>query len=163
MDSELELLRETIEFLPEAVAIFDGQDRFVHWNRKYAEFYAWGAHLLVRGRRFEDYLRELLKLKQSPGAEGREEEWLAARMARHRLPFSSHEHEIAGGRWVKVEERRLDSGGTIGIRVDITELKQRELRLAYLAQLDVLTGLANRTLLRERIDEAMALAGTGAT
>ena len=158
MESELELLRETIEFLPEAVAIFDSRDRFVHWNRKYAEFYAWGSHLLERGRLFEEYLRELLKLKQSPGAEGREEEWLATRMARHRLPFSCHEHEIAGGRWVRVEERRLESGGTIGIRIDITELKRRELRLAYLAQHDVLTGLANRSLLRERIDAAMVLA-----
>ncbi len=158
METELALLRETIEFLPEAVAIFDSQDRFIHWNRKYAEFYAWGAHLLVRGRSFEDYLRELLELKQSPGADGREEEWLATRMARHRLPFSCHEHEIAGGRWVRVEERRLESGGTIGIRIDITELKQRELRLAYLAQHDELTGLGNRTLLRERIDEATTLA-----
>ena len=43
----------------------------------------------------------------------------------------------------------------LGISEDITERKQAEERLSYLAYYDVLTGLPNRTLLLERLRQAM--------
>jgi diguanylate cyclase (GGDEF)-like protein/PAS domain S-box-containing protein len=51
---------------------------------------------------------------------------LAARLARHASPESSHEQQVDSGHWVRVHERRTADGGSIGIRFDITELKQRE-------------------------------------
>ncbi|MBL8839551.1 MAG: PAS-domain containing protein, partial [Alphaproteobacteria bacterium] len=35
--------------------------------------------------------------------------------------------QLADGRWVRVEERRTDDGGTVSMRMDITDLKQREI------------------------------------
>jgi diguanylate cyclase (GGDEF)-like protein/PAS domain S-box-containing protein len=40
--------------------------------------------------------------------------------------------------------------------VDVTERKQAEARIAYMAQHDALTGLPNRVLFRERLDAALA-------
>jgi diguanylate cyclase (GGDEF)-like protein/PAS domain S-box-containing protein len=48
--------------------------------------------------------------------------------------------------------------GYIGISRDITERKQAEERLAQLAQYDTLTGLPNRNLFRDRLEQAMARA-----
>src|SRR2546430_994681 len=42
------------------------------------------------------------------------------------LPQSSHEQQLPGDRWVRIEERRTSDGGSIGIRVDITDLKRSE-------------------------------------
>src|SRR5262249_38696297 len=39
---------------------------------------------------------------------------------------STHEQQLPGDRWVRIEERRTADGGSIGIRVDITDLKRRE-------------------------------------
>ncbi|MEO5373180.1 MAG: EAL domain-containing protein [Alphaproteobacteria bacterium] len=52
---------------------------------------------------------------------------------------------------MRLGERRL----FIGVVRDITERKQNEQRLRFLASRDPLTGLANRALFRERLDEAI--------
>lgn len=46
----------------------------------------------------------------------------------------------------------------VGILNDVTERKEAEARLAYLAHHDPLTGLPNRSLFDERLDQAMARA-----
>lgn len=119
-------LAEAFEVVPEGLALFDADDRYVMWNRRYAEIYRQSEDLIAVGARFEDVLRAGLARGQYPEAEGHEEEWLDARLARHRQPSSMHEQLVAGGRWLRIEERRTASGGSIGVRVDITELKRRE-------------------------------------
>ncbi|MFL5049864.1 MAG: EAL domain-containing protein [Xanthobacteraceae bacterium] len=118
-------LLEAFEAVPEALVLFDAEDRYVLWNRRYGEMYP-HHHGIRKGMRFEDSLRLGVSHGQHPEAKGREEEWLAKRMALHGQEHSSHEQQLADGRWIRVEERRTQDGGSIGIRVDITELKQRE-------------------------------------
>ncbi len=48
--------------------------------------------------------------------------------------------------------------GTMGISRDITEHKQAEARIRYMALHDALTGLPNRNLLQDRLSQAIALA-----
>ena len=61
-----------------------------------------------------------------PEAVGREEEWIAERLAKLYQPGERHEQTLADGRVILIEERLTEDGGIIGLRVDITELKQRE-------------------------------------
>ncbi|SFQ28313.1 PAS domain S-box-containing protein/diguanylate cyclase (GGDEF) domain-containing protein [Bradyrhizobium sp. Ghvi] len=119
-------LTEALDVVPEGLAVFDKDDRLVLWNRQYAEFYAASGEALAIGTPFESILRVGLFQGQYPEAMGQEEEWLAERMARHALPRHSHEQRLAGDRWVRVEERRTVDGGSIGVRIDITDLKRRE-------------------------------------
>jgi diguanylate cyclase (GGDEF)-like protein/PAS domain S-box-containing protein len=51
---------------------------------------------------------------------------LRERLARHALPQSTQEQQLDGDRWVRIEERRTADGGSIGVRIDITDLKRRE-------------------------------------
>ncbi|HEY4773819.1 MAG TPA: PAS domain S-box protein, partial [Xanthobacteraceae bacterium] len=118
-------LLEAFAAVPEGLVLFDAENRYVLWNRKYAEVYAETAHLLKVGAKFEDVLRAGVAAGLYEEAAGREDAWIAERLARHRQPHSVHEKR-RGDRWLRVEERRTSDGGSIGIRVDITELKQRE-------------------------------------
>ena len=61
-----------------------------------------------------------------PDALGREEEWLTERLGRNARSSNNEEQKLASGRWVRIEERRTADGGSIGARIDITELKKRE-------------------------------------
>src|SRR5258708_3902465 len=119
-------LIDALDVVPEGLVILDADDRYVLWNRRYAEAYAESLEAITRGVSFEETLRFGLARGQYPDAKGREEQWLRERLARHAQPQSTHEQQLTGDRWVRIEERRTADGGSIGIRVDITDLKRRE-------------------------------------
>ncbi|MBX5000817.1 PAS domain-containing protein [Rhizobium lentis] len=119
-------LLAAFEVVPEGLVLFDAEDRFVLWNRRYEQLYAESGDMLEKGMRFEDRLRAGLERGQYPEAVGREEEWLAERLAHHAEPSSKHEQRLPGNRWLRIEERRISDGGSVGIRVDITDLKMQE-------------------------------------
>ena len=78
--------------------------------------------------RFEDILRAHVKARREPTAIGREEEWIANRLAQHRDPKGSFERFI-NGRWYRFSDRPTTEGGIVTIFAQIDELKQREDRL----------------------------------
>ena len=121
-----ERLREALEAVPVGLVFFDADDRYVLWNSRYLELYPHLSEPPTVGERFDERLRALIKKGCFPQAEGREEEWLAYRLALHRDFQSCHEQLLPGNRWLRIEERRTSDGGSIGIRVDITESKRRE-------------------------------------
>ncbi|MDR3467249.1 MAG: EAL domain-containing protein [Xanthobacteraceae bacterium] len=122
-----ERLREAIELLPEAMVFLDAEGRYILWNKKYAEFYRRSADLFAPGVRLEDTLRVGVARGDYVEAVGREEEWIAERLGQLRQPDGGrHEQWLADGRCILIEERQTSDGGVIGLRVDITEMKQRE-------------------------------------
>jgi diguanylate cyclase (GGDEF)-like protein/PAS domain S-box-containing protein len=119
-------LIDALDVVPEGLVILDSDDRFVLWNRRYAEAYAESSDVIAPGVSFEESLRAGLARGQYPEAIGCEEQWLRERLVRHAQPQSTHEQQLPGDRWIRIEERRTAEGGSIGIRVDITDLKRRE-------------------------------------
>jgi diguanylate cyclase (GGDEF)-like protein len=62
--------------------------------------------------------------------------------------------ELADGRTVSIARHTMPDGGWLTIHEDITERARNEKRIAFLAQHDLLTGLANRALFAQKLDEA---------
>jgi diguanylate cyclase (GGDEF)-like protein/PAS domain S-box-containing protein len=119
-------LVEALDVIPEGLVVFDAEDRYVLWNRRYAEIYQGSQDALVPGATFEEVVRVGLARGQYPDAIGREDDWLRERLALHAEPQHTHEQPLTDDRWVRIEERRTADGGRIGLRVDITDLKRRE-------------------------------------
>jgi diguanylate cyclase (GGDEF)-like protein/PAS domain S-box-containing protein len=82
--------------------------------------------LFKPGAKLADTIRIGVERGDYPEAIGREEEWIAGRLAKLTQPGERHEQKLADGRVILIEERLTEDGGVIGLRVDITELKQRE-------------------------------------
>ncbi len=116
-------LVEAIESISEGFVIYDKDDRFVMCNEGYRRLYFENAAMMVPGVRYEDIMRSALAAGRYPEAKGREDEWLAEWMRKHRELGTSVESQLKNGRWVLTSERRMPSGGTAGLRVDITALK----------------------------------------
>ena len=125
-------LREAIDALPEGIVFLDREGRYVLWNRRYAEIYHRSADLFEPGRKMEDTLRIGVARGDYPDAVGREDAWIAERLALLKNPGVRHEQRVSDGRWIMIEERATSDGGVIGLRVDITEMKEQAqaLRLA---------------------------------
>lgn len=119
-------LRYVIEMLPQAVCVFDAQDRYVLWNEKYAALYADIADHLRPGIPFEDILRISLNSGGIQEIVQDHEIWLRERMEKFRRPISQDEQRMRDGRWLRYDDRRTPDGGAIGMRIDITDLKHRE-------------------------------------
>ena len=119
-------LRDAIDILPEGIVFLDKEARYILWNQKYADIYKRSADLFHTGAKLEDTLRVGVARGDYPEAIGREEEWLADRLAKLHATHSRHEQTLSNGRCILIEERQTRDGGIIGLRVDITELKQRE-------------------------------------
>jgi diguanylate cyclase (GGDEF)-like protein/PAS domain S-box-containing protein len=116
-------LRMAIDALPEGIVFLDKEGRYIMWNQRYAEIYSGSADLFAVGVRLEDTLRVGVARGHYPEAVGREEQWLAERLSLLANPGLRHEQQLADGRWIMIEERRTPDGGSIGLRVDITELR----------------------------------------
>ena len=121
-----ERLREAIDLLPQGIVFLDDEGRYILWNKKYAEIYNRSADLFEHGARLADTIRIGVERGDYPEAVGREDEWIAERLAKLSQPGERHEQKLADGRVILIEERKTEAGGVIGLRVDITELKQRE-------------------------------------
>jgi diguanylate cyclase (GGDEF)-like protein/PAS domain S-box-containing protein len=121
-----ERLVGAIDILPEGIVFLDAEGRYILWNKKYAEIYSRSADLFKAGGKLEDTLRAGVQRGDYPEAIGREEEWIGERLAWLDQPGERHEQKLADGRVVLIDERMTEDGSIIGLRVDITELKQRE-------------------------------------
>ncbi|PQZ83220.1 MULTISPECIES: ATP-binding protein [unclassified Brevundimonas] len=127
--SALGQLREAIEAMPDGLGFYDADDRLAIWNQRYAEVNPEVAAALKVGVTFREILETGLRADIYPCAKGREQAWIAERMANRRRPQGAMEQNV-GGRWLRVQDRRTAEKGTVTVCSDITDLKRDAQALA---------------------------------
>ena len=142
-----------INTLSDGFVLYDSDDRMVICNETYRTFYPESAPAMTPGALFEDILKHGLENGQYADGVGREDAWLRERMHQHNTMTGAIEQKLANGRWLRIVERQTPDGGRVGLRVDITQLKEQGHALRRLAITDELTGLRNRRNLLEDISQ----------
>lgn len=129
-DAAQRRLADAIESISEGFALWNADDRLVLCNSRFREFYSPVAERIVPGITYEDLTRLALREGLHADALGREEDWLKEQLAFHRDSAPPHEMHLNSGLWLRVSDHGTADGGIVGIRADITELKERERAVA---------------------------------
>lgn len=145
------LLTTALEALPDGFVLYDSDDKLVICNERYREIYNQSACVMRKGATFRDILQYGLDHQQYTDGIGREKEWLAERMAAHQNADTTVEQRLTSGQWLRIVERSTTDGARVGLRIDITELKNNQEQLEIAVRTDQMTGLMNRRGLTERL------------
>lgn len=134
--------------------MFDNDKRLVICNQRFADIYGLPEDLTRPGTPLLDILKRRIETNNFGGTPG---DYISGRLAltaAHRERIELVEHK--DGKVVQIHYRPLPWGGWVATHEDVTERRQSEQRIAYLASHDALTGLPNRVLFREKLDAAIA-------
>jgi diguanylate cyclase (GGDEF)-like protein len=154
-----EHLYAALHGMPQGLIMLDEQQRLIVCNAQYAAMYDLPAGLVQPGTP----LRSILEHRNANGMVSA----AAQSFVEDKLAWAAQssattlEEELQDGRNITLIKAPLSTGGAVMIHLDVTEKRNSEKQIAFLAHHDALTGLANRVQLREHIEQALALVARG--
>ena len=145
--------------MPHGLCMFDADRRLILCNVSYAKLYALPPELTIAGTRLQDILDYRGAHGSAPLEMTTYFDLLSEAAAAGGL--RSERVALQDGRTVRITHNPMSGGRYVAVHEDITEAVRAEQRIRYLGSHDALTGLPNRTLLLDRIGEALARARRG--
>jgi len=152
---QLELRDLALNRVQQGICVFDRQLRLLLFNRRYAEMYDLAPSQLRVGMS----LREVVDLRYAAGTgpEMTPEQYAAWRgRIRTADRVSNTEVTLRNGRVHVIHHEPIADGGYVASFEDVTEQRQAEARVRHMAHHDALTGLPNRILFTERLEQTVA-------
>ena len=121
-----------IQALDDGFVLYDKDDKFILCNDKHKEDLRELSQLFKPGTKFETILRQRVPFEgfdQSGDQTSSDlDAFIAERLETHRNGTTDVEQQLKNGRWVRIRERRTADGGYVGFRIDITALKEAQLK-----------------------------------
>jgi diguanylate cyclase (GGDEF)-like protein len=137
------------------VCFFSGDQKLIVSNQKYSDIY----NLPPEATRPGTSMVEVLNYLFASGSFLRVEhdEFVSSRVAMVATGERQQSVvELMNGRTVLVTHQPMPHGGWISTHEDITERREADRNIRFLAHHDALTGLSNRALFVEKLDDAVA-------
>jgi diguanylate cyclase (GGDEF)-like protein/PAS domain S-box-containing protein len=138
----------------QGLAMYDSQQRLVMCNKHYTELYALPPGLTNPGTTLRAILEHRIARGEYVGKTA--DELLRERIDRVAgQKMAQYVNELNDGRHIAVSIQPMADGGTVTTHHDITEQRRSEAKIAHMALHDTLTGLPNRVLLNDRLEDAL--------
>ena len=146
--------------ITQGICLFDTDKRLLVWNRRYAEVYSLPPKAISVGCSPEEIIGYRFAAGSTP--EMSVSDYLACgKLLSAEKQSSSTVETLRNGRIVAIRYQPVRSGGWVETHEDITVRQQAEESIAFMARHDALTRLPNRVLFRERMEQAIVMAGRG--
>jgi diguanylate cyclase (GGDEF)-like protein len=140
--------------MPHGLCMFDSKRRVVVSNGKLKQQTGLAADLNLKGMSARGLVDSIVAagLLSEPGAQSMIDHLEARLSGQDDATFGS---DLSNGRMLEFTVQPMESGGMVVLVEDVTERKIAEARINHLARFDALTGLPNRTVLRDRMERAL--------
>jgi len=148
-----------IENMSQGLSMFDTEARLIVCNERFGQIYGLPDSLIQSGA----HLSAILAHMADRGFHLAEEVGFAAFIQRGLTSADTFAANIRAtdDRAIQIVGQPMADGGFVATHEDVTERKLAEARIAHMAHHDGLTGLPNRLLFRERLEDALELAAQG--
>jgi diguanylate cyclase (GGDEF)-like protein len=140
--------------MSQGLMMYDAGGRLIVRNERFLELYRVTPADFPLGMSYRDILARLVRL--GIYAEIDIESEISKTMACLQAgeTRSTYRH-LADGRTLLIARRPMSGGGWVATFDDVTERRRAEERMTHLAHHDTLTNLPNRSMFRERLDQAL--------
>jgi diguanylate cyclase (GGDEF)-like protein len=146
--------------MSQGLCLFDREGRLQLHNRRFHEVTGIPSNRIWDGLPYRDLLAASAAAGLVPASVVEISDELLTAAIAGGAP-SRLETGVPNGRSVMISRQPLPEGGWVATYEDTTEIRRSEERIVYLARHDPLTGLPNRRLFRERLDQALARVARG--
>ncbi len=143
-----------INNMSHGLCFFDPAHRLIVCNDRYVEMYDLPRDRIGPGISLAEIVDMRFEAGSFPAMSKEEYLHWRAKVAVSAEPTDSV-IELRNGRTFKIRHRPMPDGGWVATHEDITEQRQSEVKIEYMAHHDSLTDLANRVLLNERLEQAL--------
>ncbi|MER8693814.1 EAL domain-containing protein [Mesorhizobium opportunistum] len=140
--------------MSQGLLMYDADGKMIVRNERFLELYKVKAADFPLGTTHRDALERLLELGIYTQIDVDSEVAKTEACRRAGKIHSAYRH-LADGRTILVTRRPMSGGGWVATFDDVTERRRAEERMTHLAHHDMLTGLPNRSMFRERLDLAL--------
>ena len=143
----------------QGLCLYDAEDRLQVFNRRFREIFGIAPEKIQPGMAFSD----VLALSVAAGNHGGQTvtDLLAEQRALTDEAGGGYFQTLSSGQIVSIAHRPTSNGGWLATYEDVTEQHRAAAKIAFMARHDHLTKLPNRSVLSERIEQALALAARG--
>jgi diguanylate cyclase (GGDEF)-like protein len=152
-----EQFHTALDCMQQGLLVWDGEGRLRIVNRRFLEIMGLPEGTVVPGMSLRETLAASIRQGLHPG---QDVETVLAEVEAILGSGRAFQAEIAfrPGLDIRVSGRLLPDGGNVVTFEDVTEKRRHEEKVAYMASHDALTGLPNRTMLQERLRQALGSA-----
>jgi signal transduction histidine kinase/PAS domain-containing protein len=126
VENERSRLLEVMEGVPQAVVLFDAQDRLVFSNSNFSRMFPSTRDLHGAGTSFEALVKAGIERGTYGGDRQAIETLARRRLEAHLNPRGPFEYPLSDGRTIQVVERKTHDNSTVVAYTDITEYRRRQ-------------------------------------
>jgi diguanylate cyclase (GGDEF)-like protein len=151
-------LELTLDHMNQGIMVVDASEDVVLINRQVVRLLGLPSDLLGRQPKFSEVVAYQRASGEFSDGDAAVDPRVRRNIERNEIApdLEAYERVRPNGVALEVRTMRLPNGGVLRTFTDITERKRSADKIAHMAHHDPLTGLANRVLLREHVESALA-------
>ena len=119
-------LLEAVESISDGFVLFDRDDKLALSNTRFLDFWGQSQEGMPIGITFNEHIKKVVRSGLIADTDDDPQAWVEARLERHSNPKAPFVLKLSDGRWLRVDERHTNDGGTVGIYTDISDIKHQE-------------------------------------